>query len=188
MGWARLALGGALVLAAVSGCGTSQTPSGAGAQDDDYVTVVEGPWPYHAPPQRPDELTSRAAGLVDWHSDDLAGSYVETDGTLVVLAATDRGEQLATELLDDRPGTRVERVSLSLDQAQQLLNDWARSSPAMETWFRGGGYDAFDHAIAVVAVRRPPQRALADLESRATAADTHVIVYVDPDAGGGTLD
>jgi hypothetical protein len=170
----------------VAGC----APDGPTASDEPtrYVTVVDGPWPRHDPPAAPDELVQEAAQLVDWHSDDLAGSYVDDDGTLVVLAATDRGEQLAGDLLDDRPGSRVDRVSISLDQANDLLDDWAHSSPSMAAWFRGGGYDPFEQAIAVVAVRRPPQQALSDLESRATAADTPVIVYVDPGAGGGSPD
>lgn len=184
---ALLAFGGLVVDGALGGCAQDGSTT-ATDEPTEYVTVVDGPWPFHAPPERQDELAHRAAELVDWHSEDLAGSYVDDDGTQVILAATDRGEQLATELLGDRAGTRVDRVGVSLDSANELLDDWAHSSRTMSSWFRGGGYDPYQQAIAVIAVRRPPKDALADLEQRAAVVETPVIVYVDPNAGTGELD
>jgi hypothetical protein len=124
-----------------------------------------------------------ASELIDFHKDDFAAAYVNEDSTLVVVAATDRGEMLATHAFGADGDVVIERCALSLTHSTDLnvalFTAWPSASD--KVWI--SDINPTGSGIRVGAFKRLDESDRAMIEAFAADHDLHIDIYIDLDAG-----
>lgn len=173
----------ALLLLSAAGCAHEDDAGDPGDQEA-AVRVVGGPEPspdLAGVDQADDELRHELAELVDFHSEDLAGEYVEPDGTIVVVVATPEGEQLVREVVGGRPGVRLEAGPVSLEEAQEAGMEWWDDASAAGTHLVSLGLDPEATELVIRSQDRPSGDSIGRLTAIVEGLGIGAVIYVDED-------
>lgn len=166
---------------------TTSTAMGADASAaNSLVTYYDAAWPFpdltgiNKENQSPLETASE---LIDFNKTDFAGLYVDGDSSqLYVVAATDKGLDLALKTFADEPVVTVRRGSLSLDAANQRGLDLSETIPSVGAKMYHWAIDPESSAlkVGVNAVLTDEERA--EIDQFAQESATPLEVYTDETA------
>lgn len=183
----RLSVSLGVLATTVLGTVVSQGASAALASDgtSQLVDYVEAPWPVPnfdlINDSNSDQLI-KAAELIDFNKDDFAGSYVDPEGRVIVVASTPVGEQLANKAFADDPEVAIRTAGLTINQANQAGLDLSDEVPTVGDKIYKWGIDAQADVVRIGVFRALTSEDRAAMENFADRSGLRLVVYIDEKA------